>query len=125
MKKITGKQSRSARALLKWNLPDLVTHTKVLRRRVDLFEKGNIQLQAWEMRDLILTYQGQGVVFQTDLTVSLRQDKKGKNASSAAADQAETDLSSQRIVIQEETDYLSEEDRKQGKKKRKAAADES
>jgi len=77
MIKITGRQSKSARALLKWNIPDLATRCKLRSARVTSFENGLLQLQGWEMQELMDAYKGHGIIFSSDLSVHL-QSKNAK-----------------------------------------------
>jgi hypothetical protein len=75
--KITGKQSRSARSLLKWNIHDLANRVKgIVAKRIDSFEHGMVHLMEWENDEIVKSFKSNGIVFKADLEVAL--EKGGK-----------------------------------------------
>jgi len=73
--KITGKQCRQARSLLKWNLHDLASRVKsILARRIDSFEHGTVHLQPWENEALATAFKKAGILLKADLEVALAKD---------------------------------------------------
>lgn len=71
MLKITGKQSKAARGLLKWNVHDLTSRCTVQGRRIESFERGTIQLQMPENDELVRAYKAEGIEFKGDMEVKL------------------------------------------------------
>jgi hypothetical protein len=72
--KVTGKQCQKARALLKWNVRDLVSRMEgVQPRRIDSFEKGVVQLYGWENDKMKLVFEKSGIAFLEDFQVVLRE----------------------------------------------------
>lgn len=75
--KLTGKQSRAARGLLKWNLHDLATRVRTPVKRIESFEKGVIHLQKYENEELIDIFKKHGIEFRGDFDVHLvKQERK-------------------------------------------------
>lgn len=72
MHKLTGKQCRQARALLKWNLYDLANHLNGINpRRIESFERGMVHVAEWENDEMVNAFRDQGVLFNADLDVVL------------------------------------------------------
>ena len=76
MKRITGKQSKTARSLLKWNPYDLASRTHVHIKRIDSFERGFFQLHQGEMDEVMRVFNEGGIVFGEDFSVRLVEDGK-------------------------------------------------
>lgn len=77
MQKLTGKQSKSARSLLKWNLHDLSNRIQsIVPKRIDSFEHGRVHLLQWENNELVKIYKKAGIIFGADFEVSLQQTDK-------------------------------------------------
>jgi hypothetical protein len=74
--RLTSRQCRACRALLKWNINDLVAQTNVLYKRIDSFEKGIIHLHQNENTELMQVFIKQGIEFLSDFEVRLRKEKK-------------------------------------------------
>jgi hypothetical protein len=74
--RITPKQCRACRALLKWNINDLTAHVSVIHKRIDSFEKGIIHLYQNENTEIMQVFQKQGIEFLSDFEVRLRKEKK-------------------------------------------------
>lgn len=75
MKRITGKQCKTARSLLKWNLHDLAARVKaILPRRIDSFEHGVVHLMEWEYAELLRVFVKAGIHFKPDMEVTLRRE---------------------------------------------------
>lgn len=75
MHKITGKQCMRARALLKWNIHDLVNRVKgMVPKRVDSFEHGSVHLMEWENDELVRAFKKRGIHFKADLDVVLETE---------------------------------------------------
>jgi hypothetical protein len=74
--KISGKQSKASRGLLKWNIYDLCSRVSIPSKRVESFERGTIQLQASENSELVKVFKESGIEFLSDFEVCL---KKGSN----------------------------------------------
>lgn len=77
--KLSGKQSRSARGLLKWNLHDLASKVKTPIKRLESFEKGVLHLQKVENDELINAYKKEGIEFRGDFEVVLKEKKEARN----------------------------------------------
>lgn len=75
MRRITSRQAKSARAILKWNLPDIAAKTNIRPERINSFEKGLLQLHKWEMEEMIKAYQDAGIIFKVDLSVTYDRSK--------------------------------------------------
>lgn len=76
---ITGKQSRAARALLKWNLHDLASRTRVLAKRIDSFEKAMCHLHKGEHDEVVRVFVEAGIEFLPDFEVILNRAQKAEN----------------------------------------------
>jgi len=75
--KITGKQCKAARALLKWNLSDLAnTLSGIVPRRIESFERGMVHLAEWENKDMVASFKKEGIAFRADMEVVLHTDRK-------------------------------------------------
>ena|SRR5579884_3048578 len=74
MFKITGKQCKKARSLLKWNLQDLASRlaSGIQTSRIDSFEKGFVHVMQWENDELSKAFKAAGIEFSSDLEVYLR-----------------------------------------------------
>jgi hypothetical protein len=81
MHKLTGKQCRTARSLLKWNVYDLATHVNSIPpRRIESFEKGVVHIVEWENDEMVQAFRNEGIVFNSDLDVTLIATKKNDHA---------------------------------------------
>ncbi len=69
--KISSKQSHQARALLKWNVADLVRNTNVNADRIRSFERGMCHLQKWENDEIVTAFVEHGIEFGDGTEVSL------------------------------------------------------
>jgi len=74
--RITSKQCKSARSLLKWNIHDLASRTNVLSKRIDNFEKGMCHLHQPENDDIVRVYVEAGIEFRSDFEVVLADPKR-------------------------------------------------
>ncbi len=62
--KLTGKECRTARSLLKWNVQDLANRThNVSPRRINDFERGLTPLLGWENTELVTAFTDAKIVF--------------------------------------------------------------
>lgn len=74
MHKITAKQCRTARSLLKWNVYDLSTRVKdIPPKRIESFERGTVHILEWEIEQLVTVLTKAGIVFRPDLEVELKK----------------------------------------------------
>lgn len=69
--KLNGKQSQKARALLKWNLYDLASRTRILHSRLASFEKGHYHLHQGENDELVKVFKKAGIEFGDNNEVRL------------------------------------------------------
>lgn len=76
--KITSKQCRAARGLLKWNINDLASRVNVAVRRLESFERGNIQLFQNENTEISDVFKKEGIEFLSDFEVKLKKEVKDK-----------------------------------------------
>lgn len=81
MHKLTGKQCKMARALLKWNIYDLVTRLNAISpKRIDSYERGLVHIAEWENDEILKAFRKEGVQFNTDMDVVLKDGQKAKPA---------------------------------------------
>jgi len=126
MKKITGRQAKSARALLKWNLPDLATKTRVRPERISAFENGLLQLFRWELDELIKIYQDEGIQFRNDFSVILDRSKaKDSQALIDPALVAAADIGINRVTIESEQEYTADSEEQERLEKARREQEES
>lgn len=80
MHKLTGKHSRQARALLKWNVYDLSSRVNGINpRRIESFERGMVHIAEWENNEMVSAFRKDGIHFSAELDVTLKaSDKAGK-----------------------------------------------
>ena len=99
MLRLTGKQSKSARSLLKWNLYDLGNRVKgVVPKRIGSFEHGLVHLMEWENDELVRAFKKAGILFKGDLEVVLDKSKPTQDAGSGGGMHGE----GERIVLRTE-----------------------
>lgn len=79
--KLSPRQCRTARSLLKWNYHDLSSKSGVAPKRIEEFERATLHLQKSENDELVDTFHKQGIEFKADFQVVLT-DGKGKSTSS-------------------------------------------
>jgi hypothetical protein len=80
--RITSKQCKGARALLKWNIYDLAQRLKnIPPRRIESFEKDKVHILDWENKELVTAFRKAGIIFKMDVDVSLRTDEVAKDES--------------------------------------------
>ncbi len=72
---ITARQSKQARALLKWNISDLASRTNVLPDRLERYERQSIRLTLPENKELKAVYEKEGIVFGENLDVTLKKQE--------------------------------------------------
>jgi hypothetical protein len=73
MHKITGKQCKTARSLLKWNVNDLSSRLRsVPAKRIESFERGIVHIQEWENDEIVKAMRKEGVEFRSDFEVILK-----------------------------------------------------
>lgn len=81
MHKLTGKQCRTARGLLKWNIYDLANRINgVNPKRIDSFERGMVHIAEWENDEMVTAFRKEGVTFNADLEVVLDTSNTSKSA---------------------------------------------
>ena len=92
MQRISGKQSKTARSLLKWNLHDLVSRVNGIQsRRIENFEKGAIPLEEWESDEVTKAFKKSGIKFGDNFSVTLEKseadesEKRPQHSSGASA----------------------------------------
>jgi hypothetical protein len=76
--KVSSKQCRAARDLLKWNLHDLVSRVNVPVKRLESFERGSIQLYQNENHEIAEVFKKNGIEFLSDFEVKLKKEVKDK-----------------------------------------------
>jgi hypothetical protein len=77
---ISGKQSKTARGLLKWNVRELEFRSTVRARLIESFEKGLKPLPSTQREMLFKVFKKEGIVFQENGDVRLDEAEKGKSA---------------------------------------------
>lgn len=100
MHKLTGKQCKVARGLLKWNVYDLANHvSRIDAKRIESYERGNAHLAEWENDELVKAFRKEGVRFNNDLDVvlgdsdTMRQNKNAGNSKQGAVITLDADQS--------------------------------
>lgn len=72
MHKLTGKQCKQARALLKWNVYDLASRVNGINpRRIESYERGMVHMAEWENDEMVTAFRKEGIQFNAELDVSL------------------------------------------------------
>jgi hypothetical protein len=73
--KITAKQCRAARSLLKWNIQDLGSRVqRIPSRRIDSFEHSAVHIMEWENDELVTVFRKAGIRFN-DMEVTLEKEE--------------------------------------------------
>jgi CDP-glycerol glycerophosphotransferase (TagB/SpsB family) len=109
MFRITGKQCKAARSLLKWNLQDLASRVRVEIKRIESFESGNVPLHAWEMEELVKCFKDKGCIFRSDLSVALNTYKSGVGEAIVINDKELQDITTNSLLAGQDSS-----DRKRG-----------
>jgi hypothetical protein len=79
--KVTPKQCKTARSLLKWNVHDLANVVKgVPAKRIESFEQGTVHLAEWENDQIMRALKKAGIAFKADLEVSLEKSNTTQEA---------------------------------------------
>lgn len=74
MHKLTGKQCRQARALLKWNVYDLSSRVSGINaRRIESYERGMVHIAEWENDEMVSAFRKEGIQFNSDMDVVLKE----------------------------------------------------
>lgn len=76
MTKMSSKQCRSARDLLKWNVHDLASRVNVGVKRIETFERGSVQLYQNENTEIVDIFKKHGIEFLSDFEVKLKKEAK-------------------------------------------------
>ena len=104
MHRITGKQSKTSRSLLKWNIYDLANRVKsILPKRLDSFEHGMVHLMEWENDEVVRAFKKAGILFKADLEVVLQKEEAEPDALNVTMDQEGS-----RIVLDTDQTVLSD-----------------
>lgn len=105
MHKLTGKQCKQARGLLKWNVYDLSSHVNGINpKRIESFERGMVHIAEWENDEMVKAFRKEGVAFNAELDVVLAEaDKKRNVASGGAGDGAHIKLDGDMNVVSDTT----------------------
>jgi hypothetical protein len=111
--KISGKQSKASRGLLKWNIHDLCSRVNITSKRVESFERGTIQLQASENSELVKVYKDSGIEFLSDFEVRL---KKGSSDAPAMSKNSGSGVGEHIVISMNELSSLSVQSPDDGKK---------
>lgn len=82
--RITSKQCRAARCLLKWNINDLAKTTGLPSKRLDGFERSAVILQSAENDSILKAFKKEGLIFTTDLEVFLSNGAKDDSTGTKA-----------------------------------------
>lgn len=96
MQRFSARQCKRARALLKWNVNDLSSRTRLKPRRIEELERGAVRLTQPEIIELISVFEKNGIVFKGEEDVSLRKssgamgDSTGKTHAGGGGGSAET-----------------------------------
>jgi hypothetical protein len=96
---ITGRQCKSARALLKWNLRELEFRSTIRARVLEPFEKGTKTLLPSQREQLFKIFTDEGVVFTEHGEIRLEDTSKIKGKSHASHQKAGGSM-------QQETHYV-------------------
>jgi len=84
MHKLSGKQCKMARSLLKWNIYDLANHVKgILPKRIDSFEHSMVHLIEWENDEMVRAFKKQGILFKSDMDVALHKVEQTQDVQTA------------------------------------------
>jgi len=79
VQRISGRQCKASRSLLKWNIHDLVNRLKDIEaRRIEGFERNTLQLLEWENQEILTVLKKHGIIFTNDSEVIL--DKTADNS---------------------------------------------
>ena len=114
--KLTGKQSRTARALLKWNLHDLAARVHTGAKRIENFENGIVHLQKFENEELVETYTKAGIEFRGDFEVVLKGKRREESHGVTEAMQINV---TQEELDQMEAKELTEEEAEAARKQKR------
>lgn len=81
MHKLTGKQCRQARGLLKWNVYDLSSHVSGINaKRIESYERGMVHIAEWENDEMVTAFRKAGIQFNDELDVTLKEKAKSGGA---------------------------------------------
>jgi hypothetical protein len=118
MARISNRQCRQARSLLKWNPQDLACRTHITARRIEGFERGSVRLMLPEQKELVDIFEKAGLVFtgENDVAFSKRfnaevsgtgmHQARPKSSNSTSVDQIV------RVDVSDEVLRQAEEERK-------------
>lgn len=77
MHKLTGKQCKQARALLKWNVYDLASRVNGINpRRIESYERGMVHIVEWENDEMVTAFRKEGIHFSAELDVTLKDSDR-------------------------------------------------
>jgi len=75
--KLTGKQCKQARALLKWNVYDLASRVNGINpKRIESYERGMVHMAEWENDEMVTAFRKEGIQFNAELDVTLSASDK-------------------------------------------------
>lgn len=117
MHRLTGKQSKAARGLLKWNIYDFANRlNNIDSRRIESFERGMVHIAEWENDEMIRTYRKEGIRFNDDMEVTLVEADKISLARDrgAGGDAGLIRLGIDNMIIEDSTSKVSAEDASSG-----------
>lgn len=81
MHKLTGKQCKQARALLKWNVYDLASRVNGINpRRIESYERGMVHMAEWENDEMVSAFRKEGIQFNAEMDVTLNAADKTSSA---------------------------------------------
>lgn len=94
--RLTPRQSKRAREMLRWNLTDVAARTRVPLKKFEQFERGMIRLMMPENDEIVRLYKKQGLIFRDDLDVFFAHECASADSKAYDADKAmDTYVSSQ------------------------------
>ncbi len=77
MHKLTGKQCKQARALLKWNVYDLASRVNGINpKRIESYERGMVHTAEWENDEMVTAFRKEGIQFNAEMDVTLSASDK-------------------------------------------------